>query len=126
MIINMDIMTVKILLLIAIAFLFSCRNGLHVVVHNKTSSPLDSLLVSTSDFKSTVIFIDLKAKSRSRKFLDMENINPTDGSYVVRLVDGSRRSDDRHGYYTNGGSLDRAMHIYIKSDTIQYKFVDWF
>lgn len=105
--------------------LLSCQSriGLTVFVHNETFTPIDSLIIATSDFGSMISFNDLKPKSYAEQFLDMEDIIKTDGSYFVKLINGTRQSEDHFGYYTNGFPLEKRIDVFIENDTIIYKTI---
>lgn len=102
---------------------FSKENGIDVEITNFSNNSVTDVKFYTTDKKAVIEFEKLAPKESAKEYLNMENINKSDGAYTIEL----KRKDgvvdiSSGGYYTNGGALNRKVEILIKNDSIVFEF----
>ena len=100
--------------------LVSCRPdfGVDFIVHNQTSIPIDSVVISSLDSIATIRLYGITPGTEKSDFLRMNDIKPYDGSYVVQVYSGGIRRSEQIGYYTNGTPCEEQIDVIIENDTI--------
>ncbi len=107
--------------MIVFILMFSCipKNGIYVLVKNRSHETIKNIQISTSDQKAAVNLKTLKASEDKKVMLDMSQIEESDGSYTIKFT---RNNDITYtksgGYYTNGVPLNHKIIFIIKKDTV--------
>lgn len=98
-----------------------CSNfGTNFIIENKTSSKIDSLVISNG-FNSVAID-KLNINEKTIIFLDFtKNKTNADGNYSIKYKLNNKYSVSPFGYYTNGIPLSEEINIQILEDTIIIK-----
>jgi len=105
--------------------LFSCSDKkVEFKVFNNTNNILDSLMVSSSgsNYLEKSKILDLKPNTSSNIFIDLANVERTDGNYYIEVYSQKTSRKKAFGYYSNGIPTGCGKYeIKIMQDTIQIK-----
>jgi hypothetical protein len=114
---------ILILLFFTFTFIASCDDGSKVKfeITNHTSKIIDSIYI-LPDKALGKNYISLNPNETKDFFTDMSG-HGTDGSYVIKYKLDSNSKLQRFGYYTNGASMEKLTKIYIRPDTVLFKFI---
>jgi hypothetical protein len=98
------------------------ENGIEMKIKNASNEPINNIEFCTTE-KLDVIKIDqIKPNETVTEFLSMRN-SENDGSYLLTFTrNNGKKEISNGGYYTNGGSLDHQVEIFVKNDTTILKF----
>ncbi len=106
--------------------LISCSDSkVEFKVFNNTKYILDSLMVSAtgSNYLEKSKILRLEPNDSSSVFVNLSNVEKTDGNYLIEVNSNEIIKKRTFGYYSNGAPLSSVYEIHILQDTIQIKEV---
>ncbi|MBN4047101.1 hypothetical protein JYU05_00990 [bacterium AH-315-P13] len=113
----------KYLLIIFMSVCFSCRNGVNIVLENKSDTVIDSVLIHTGFNK---IKLEKIRKNELHKFfVDFRNHkHGKEGVFsVIIFNNGKIKNHQGFGYYSYGIPPSYDFNIRIETDTILIKHI---
>ncbi len=116
-------MKTKYLLIIFISVCFSCRNGVNIVLENKSDTVIDSVLIGTGFNK---IKLEKIEKNKLHEFfVDFRNYkHGKEGIFnVIIFNNGEVKNVQQFGYYSHGIPPSYDFIIRIETDTILIKHI---
>lgn len=116
-------MKAKYLLIIIISVCFSCRNGVNIVLENKSDTVIDSVLIHTGFNK--IKLEKIRKNELNEFFVDFRNFkHGKEGIFDVRVFNnGEIKNFQQFGYYSHGIPPDFDFNIKIETDTILIKYI---
>jgi len=102
---------------------FSCRNGVTILLENKSDDVIDSVLIHTGFNK---IKLEKITKNELHEFfVDFRNIkHGKDGVFYLSVFDnGEIKNSQQFGYYSFGIPPSHDFNIIIETDTILIKHI---